>query len=437
MLTSKDLEESVKFLPNGTSPKDLGVSSQFGNPSLAGDASSSKSSSSSSDGSPATILATNATPSPGSGVITQQQQHSHSILAAAWACIWFSVISITMVLTNKLLLTTFKFNYPMVLLFHQSLSTVISLLVARHLNLVTFENLERQRVIKWLPVDFFFVLMLLTSFYSVRLLSIPMVTIFKNTNNIFIAAGDALVFDNYPSSGVVGTLVLMSLAAMLAGMYDLEYNFEGYIWTLANCLTTTLFTLYTQYAIRSTKLSTFGKVYYNNLLSLPMVLVMDAFVFQDFRRLFTQTGEKELEYFTNLTFMGLFLTSGVLGFLQSYASLNAQKLTSATTYSNVGSLKNIPQTVLGVLIFKTPMSREGVLFISLGIVATLLFSYTKAREAQATNAQIAQYQQLAASSGGPNGTGSNPSLASHPALQALQHRSIITKSDSTVNMVTT
>ena len=43
------------------------------------------------------------------------------------------------------------------------------------------------------------------------MLSIPMVTIFKNTNNILVTAGDWYFFSRQVSWGVIGTLGLMVL----------------------------------------------------------------------------------------------------------------------------------------------------------------------------------------------------------------------------------
>src|SRR5438105_3221777 len=140
--------------------------------------------------------------------------------------------------------------------------------------------------------------MLLTGAYSVQLLSVPMVTIFKNTNNIFVAVGDALLYSNVPSRGVISTLLLMLVAAIMAGLNDLEYSFRGYVWTFANCLASTAFVLYTQSAIAKTNLSTFGKVYYNNVLAMPLVLVADALVFHDFSRLYNADRELILSFLT-------------------------------------------------------------------------------------------------------------------------------------------
>jgi len=280
---------------------------------------------------------------------------------------------------NKLVLSTYAFNYPMVLLLHQNIMTVNALYIAQRLGILNYEPLESSRVFRWLPVDFFFVAMLLTGFYSLQLLSVPMQTIFKMTNNLFIAMGDTLLFGNYPSRGVMYSLSILLLAAVMAGLNDLEYNPTGYAWTFVNCFFSTSFVLYTQIASAKTKLGIWGKVYYNNILGIPLVIVADFFIFNDFKRLATADAEV-WQSFATLPFISLWFLSGILGFLQSLTSLRAQQMTTPTTYSMVGSLSKIPLTFLGVMVFHHPMSMKSSLYTSMSISAGVLYSYTKAQE---------------------------------------------------------
>lgn len=293
------------------------------------------------------------------------------------ALMTYSLISTSMVLSNKLVLSTYDFHFPMVLLFHQTLMTVNCLHIAKQLEWITYEPLNRKQVLQWLPLDVFFVTMLFTGFLSMTYLSIPMVTIFKNTNNLFIAMGDGLLFRNFPTSGVSASLLLMVVAAVMAGLNDLEFSVVGYAWTLANCLSSSGYVLYAQFVMRHTTLSTFGKVYYNNVLALPLVLLLDFFVFGDFVRLLTYP---DVHKFFEWDFVFLWCWSGVLGILQSFCALKAQHLSSPTTYSMVGSLNKIPMTFLGIAVFHTAMTNKGLVYTALSILAGALYSYAKAKE---------------------------------------------------------
>ena len=49
---------------------------------------------------------------------------------------------------------------------------------------------QRDVAVEWLPVNLLFCAMLMTGFLSLKALSVPMVTIFKNLTNVVILAGD-------------------------------------------------------------------------------------------------------------------------------------------------------------------------------------------------------------------------------------------------------
>ena len=356
----------------------------------------------------------------GRGSRSAANEH-HTLLLSApfWACITYSIASVAMIILNKLVLNTYGFDFPMVLLLHQNLTTVISLYIARYLDLLNFEDLDRQRIIKWLPVDVFFVAMLVTGAFSVQLLSVPMVTIFKNTNNIFIAVGDGLIYGNFPSRGVMYALLLMLLAAVMAAANDLEFTSRGYAWTLGNCLASTAFVLYTQSAIARTNLSTFGKVYINNLLAIPLVVVADVVAIGDLKRLATLDSER-VATFINFEFFTVWMLSGFIGFALSAVSLRAQKLTSPTTYSMVGALNKIPLAMFGAMLFRTPMTNKGVVYVSISIVSGAWYSWVKAREemqkrADAAAAAVANSNASAAAAAVAAGTTPSGAALTSPA----------------------
>eukprot|EP00511_Aplanochytrium_stocchinoi_P008887 CAMPEP_0204866218 /NCGR_PEP_ID=MMETSP1348-20121228/16401_1 /ASSEMBLY_ACC=CAM_ASM_000700 /TAXON_ID=215587 /ORGANISM="Aplanochytrium stocchinoi, Strain GSBS06" /LENGTH=318 /DNA_ID=CAMNT_0052017997 /DNA_START=196 /DNA_END=1152 /DNA_ORIENTATION=- len=263
----------------------------------------------------------------------------------------------------------------MVLLFYQNTICVVMLLVARELGFITFENLELPKVKAWVPLNILFVLMLATGTYSLKMLSVPMVTVFKNSNNVVITLMDFLVYRNMVSRGVAATLGIMLVAAVLAAKNDLEFTPLGYFWTAANCACTAAFVLYMPKAMSLTKLSSMGKVFYNNLISIPLIIVLDVLMFGDFMRFFS-SDLSEISIELQLV---LFL-SGVAGFALSASSFQCMYYTSPTTYSLIGSLNKIPLTLIGVWLFATKMTLNGAVYIGLSLLAGVVFAYTKSMD---------------------------------------------------------
>ena len=56
--------------------------------------------------------------------------------------------------------------------------------------IVKYSRFNMDVAIDWLPVNLLFIAMLMTGFFSLKALAVPMVTIFKNLTNVAILAGD-------------------------------------------------------------------------------------------------------------------------------------------------------------------------------------------------------------------------------------------------------
>lgn len=124
-----------------------------------------------------------------------------------------------------------------------------------------------------------------------------------------------------------------------------------------------------RFASTNIKLPKFGMVFYNNLLC---SLLLIPFVF-----LFDEVPMWSHPEIMNRQFIFMNILAGVLGFFLNFASLWCVSETSASTYAISGSLCKIPVTVLGVVLFNTPITEKGVTFISMAIFGGLIYGYAK------------------------------------------------------------
>mmetsp|Transcript_13474 Transcript_13474/g.24117 ORF Transcript_13474/g.24117 Transcript_13474/m.24117 type:complete len:379 (-) Transcript_13474:3790-4926(-) len=294
------------------------------------------------------------------------------------ACSLYSLASISMVLSNKYILSTMHFKYDMVLMFVQNLMALVLLRFGRRMGWFEFEDFDAEKARAWLPLNFLFVLMLATGFFSLNLLSVPMVTIFKNSSNVLVTIGDYFLYGQTVSRGIVACLVIMVSAAVFAALNDLSLQPLGIMWALANCCASSAYVLYMPTAMKKTNLSSCGKVYYNCALSLPLIVVLDLFTTDHFRQFFFDT-EAQAEYMDPWV-IGMIFFSGFVGFAISFTSFNLVRKTSPTTYSMVGSMNKIPLSIIGVVLFHTKLTQKSGVFISASLLAGILYAYTKARD---------------------------------------------------------
>lgn len=161
----------------------------------------------------------------------------------------------------------------------------------------------------------------------------------------------------------------MTIGAIMAGANDLQFTWVGYSWMLLNCIATAFYTLYMRFVSVNVKLSRTGMVFYNNILSVAILTPLCLVTNQHNAILQPQ--------FLTVDFIGMNILAGVLGVCLNFASLWCVGKTSATNYAIVGSLCKIPTLILGFVLFYSPVTWQGLVYIIMGTLGGLLYAYSK------------------------------------------------------------
>ncbi|CAM9923966.1 unnamed protein product, partial [Discosporangium mesarthrocarpum] len=186
---------------------------------------------------------------------------------ALFSCLAYCFCSVSMVMANKALAATFNINMEVLLVVVQCGVATVLVELARRLGYVQYEPFNFKVAQQWVPVNMCFCAMLFSSLMALKLMNVPMVTVFKNLTNIIIVFGDWYLNDQAVSFMIIASMVVMVVGALLASMHDLYFSPWGYFWMSANCCATAGYVLYMKYATKHIKLPKFGMVFYNNLLS--------------------------------------------------------------------------------------------------------------------------------------------------------------------------
>lgn len=219
-----------------------------------------------------------------------------------------------------------------------------------------------------------------TSFYALRNIGVAMVTVLKNLTNFLVIFGDLYFFDKRYSLGVWVTLLLMLASAICSAATDLAFDVNGYTWQMVNNAFTASYSLLLRHVITQTGAVTqrqggtdeLAMVVYNNLLSIPMILVL-VFATGEAGRL-----DKEPALWQR-GFQIAAVSSAIISFLISVASMWFLSCTTATMFSLVGSLNKIPLAILGMLLFKAPTSTNNIISVMIGLAAGVVFAHAKSQ----------------------------------------------------------
>ena len=168
--------------------------------------------------------------------------------------------------------------------------------------------------------------MIYTGSKGIQYLPISIFTIFKNITIIFIAFGDVRYFNGKLTPMMLLSFFLIIASAVLGGISDLQFNVRGYLWMFSNCASSAIFILYMRACIKKVGFMDFDTVYYNNLLSVPLLLLC-SLVLEDWS--FSGLNLFSLDNFALYWAIGV---SSLATFLISFGSAWSIRVSSSTTY---------------------------------------------------------------------------------------------------------
>ncbi|ANB14168.1 Vrg4p [Sugiyamaella lignohabitans] len=304
------------------------------------------------------------------------------------AVLAYCMSSIMMTVTNKYVLSVGHFNFNCILLAVQSFVCLIVILGLKSAGIVNFRNFNSGEAKKWFPISVLLVAMIYTASKAMQYLSIPVYTIFKNVTIILIAYGEVLWFGGNVTPMALLSFLLIVLSSVVASWADITsaapgsesaaygiFNL-GYFWMFANCLSNAGFVLFLRKRIKLTNFTDLDTMFYNNLLSIPVLLV-GSIIFEDWS---AENVALNFPPATRNVVFSMMILSGLFSLGISYTSGWCVRVTSSTTYSMVGALNKLPVALSGLIFFDTPVTFANCSAIFLGFLAGIVYAVAKVQQ---------------------------------------------------------
>ncbi|KAF2719890.1 Golgi GDP-mannose transporter [Polychaeton citri CBS 116435] len=306
--------------------------------------------------------------------------------------------SITMTVTNKYVLSG-SYNLNFFLLAVQAIVCVVAIGTLKAANVITYRDFNSNEAKKWFPITLLLIGMIYTSTKAIAFLSIPVYTIFKNLTIILIAYGEVLWFGGSVTGMALLSFGLMVLSSIIAAWADIQHALSshtgevvsteaseaiatlnaGYFWMLFNCFCTAAYVLGMRKRIKLTNFKDFDTMYYNNLLSIPVLLAGSLFVEDWSSANITRNFPSEHR---NAILFSMVL-SGLSSIFISYTSAWCVRVTSSTTYSMVGAINKLPIALSGLIFFDAPVTFGSVSAIAVGFISGLVYAAAKVWQGKA------------------------------------------------------
>ncbi|EME43089.1 hypothetical protein DOTSEDRAFT_131590 [Dothistroma septosporum NZE10] len=301
--------------------------------------------------------------------------------------------SILMTVSNKYCVNGTGWNLSFFLLAVQSIVCIIAISTGKAMNLITYRDFNTDEARKWFPVSLLLIGMIYTSIKALQFLSIPVYTIFKNLTIILIAYGEVLWFGGHVGGMALLSFGLMVLSSVIAAWADITHALgshggdvldpaaaekiatlnSGYIWMALNCFCSAGYVLGMRKRIKLTNFKDFDTMFYNNLLSVPILLIA-SLLLEDWSSANLAVNFPPGRQTTMLAAM---IFTGLSSIFISYTSAWCVRVTCSTTYSMVGALNKLPIAISGLVFFDAPVTFPSVSAIFLGFVSGLVYAVAK------------------------------------------------------------
>ncbi|TFY72301.1 hypothetical protein EVG20_g700 [Dentipellis fragilis] len=329
----------------------------------------------------------------------------------------YCLASILMTVVNKV---GRNFSMNFLLLCIQSTVCVACVVLVKKIGIISFRSFDLQDAKMWFPISALLVSVIYTGSKSLQFLTIPVYTIFKNLTIILIvrllvpsslcteanklqAYGEVLWFGGRVTALTLVSFFCMVVSSVIAAWSDVASAIPasdpgagglssvtgavqslnvGYFWMLANCVTSAAYVLTMRKRIKATGFSDWDSMFYNNLLSIP-VLIMFSFIVEDWG-LDSLNRNFPPETRNLLLFAIAFSGAAAVGI--SYTTAWCIRVTSSTTYSMVGALNKLPVAASGMIFFGDPVTTGSVSAVGVGFFAGIVYAVAKNNQKKAESA---------------------------------------------------
>jgi len=182
---------------------------------------------------------------------------------------------------------------------------------------------------------------------------------------------------------VMKAIGISMLGTLIAGSSDLTFNLFGYLFTFANNFATATYLILIK--ILGTKtghdaLSSFELVFYNSLMSLPMISLL-AFLTGEMTEFYLQQHTSEL--------LILFGISCAMGFVFNFIVFMCTSINSPLATSVTGNIKDCLATLLGYILFEDAVLQVvNVLGVLVSLTGGMVYSYAKLKESGKLEAAV-------------------------------------------------
>lgn len=294
------------------------------------------------------------------------------------AAFFYGIVSGSMSFVNKVVLTSYSYHFPNVIMLAQVSVMAIVLESARILGYTSMLEYTLERGKQFLVPSICFALHTTLALRALDDLSIPMYNVLRRLLPLTSLLFACLMLKKKPSILVITSVVLVVAGCIIAGIGDLEFSASAYIFALLSVVCQSFYLTYIQKTGVEKGLSTLTVLHTNCINCIPLLLI------------YTVCSKELLSAFRfggyiDPSFQIALMIDVGFGCILNYSLFLCTTMNSALTTSLVGVVKGVLTTIIGFFTFGgVPVTVLVILGISLNTFGGAAYSYAKYAEKMTT-----------------------------------------------------
>eukprot|EP00744_Colponema_vietnamica_P008014 GILI01011461.1.p1 GENE.GILI01011461.1~~GILI01011461.1.p1 ORF type:complete len:329 (-),score=18.11 GILI01011461.1:58-996(-) len=286
-------------------------------------------------------------------------------------CVFYGSTSTVLSFVNKSVLSVYNFNFVFTLLFFQLISAIILCHVLKQSGKISFPNVSLRLLKTCIPLSLVFVLNVSAGFVGLARVNIPIFLCLRRTAVMLVLLMEYFVLGKVASVHIWQAISVSVVGTIIAGLSDLNADFIGYAFVLLNNLFTSLYLTGTSKLSQQTSMNSFGLLFFNAIVSLPLVILC-AFMCGEV------SSVLRFEYWSDPVFCFTLFISSIVGVVLSYAIFLCSIINSPLATSVTGNIKDIVSTFLGFVLFSdvTP-TFQNIFGLLISLSGAAYYSYLK------------------------------------------------------------
>eukprot|EP00127_Corallochytrium_limacisporum_P007515 Clim_evm37s253 gene=Clim_evmTU37s253 len=298
----------------------------------------------------------------------QGQESDRTIVASAIA--FYAFCSSTLLVLNKL--AVFHAKSSSFVIITQLVASAVVVKILQRTNGLKVDALEEQKVKSFIPIALVFAVALYTNVKTLEYANVETVIVFRSLTPLAVSVGDYFFLNReLPSYQSFGAMAAIVIGASIYVMTDDGFEVTAYSWAVLYLGIIVFEMLYVKHVMNTVEMTTWGRVYYNNLLSIPPVFLFGV-VMNEFQKL----AEVEFDQMTIIA-LGLAMLAGVG---MSYAGFNLRAMVSATSFTLVGVLCKLATILINVTIWDQHANGTGIFALIVCVLAGTLYRQAPLRK---------------------------------------------------------